>query len=257
MTRSLFLSPLLLVLVPGAGQAQGTVSVPAQRFVGVIRAGGVPLKWGPIRVITGLAPEKVCAEAFPDDRGRFTLNIPARAPDCVRSGPQDDPITFLFVLGGESLGSIQENTVSLARPELLGPTRRHDLVWNPIPGFEPQGNSELVAVRFWGRLFLGNSPAPAGTRIDVLLGGSQTTGPGGAGFQSCGQGETRDERGSYWIDVALSSPCVRELPTSPPISYIFMVNGERLAVRNENIANRAQFTTLGQSHRQDLKTTLP
>ena len=251
---------LAIGLSPGIALAQvvpqGQVSLPAERVTGVLLAGGAPIKGATVYAITSTDSAGMCGDTDADDRGRFTLIIESRAPNCVREHRTDPALNYVFVMAGQNLGSVAEGNASLDDPELLGGTRRLNLSWEPIPGFNPTSDGprpgELVVARYWGQLILANRPAPRGTRIDVALAGSATAARV-ASYARCALGAVVDDRGDYWIDLLLSSPCVRDVQTSPALTFLFMVNGERVGTANEAFAVRSDHRTLGLPHHMNLQ----
>jgi hypothetical protein len=249
---------IAIALLFAASAARAQISVPAERVTGAMLAGGAPLTWGPITAITGQG--RSCGSAYPDDRGRFTIEIPARAPDCVRQRNTDPPLTFVFVLAGETVGIMTETEASLESPEALGRTRRMDLRWTPIPGFDAGGaphGGEILAVRYWGQLKLAGSWAPKGTTIELGRAGTATAGSNGVSYQSCGKGTVEGDAGGYWLDVHVAAGCVRDVITSPPLTFIFIVNGERVGTTQEADATTSVLTSLGRKRFVNLRGVSP
>ncbi|MGD9894184.1 MAG: hypothetical protein AB7R89_33875 [Dehalococcoidia bacterium] len=244
---------LLLVMAADRAVAAQSSSV-GVRYEGRVQIGTRPAPAGtPVIVIAPRSASDftVCGRAAVDNDGRYQLDVPAM-PDCIARTAAERRTLHIFVIHGENTG-FQSNGASLDEPRSLGRTARQDLRGTDIIDFDPAlapADGTMPGVRYYGRLLLGQSPAPAGTSISVRVARGSTA------ATDCGQSTITDSNGFYWLDVPATPDCIARTADERPTPHTFVVDSARVGSES-NGASLDEPRSLGETRRHDLRGAAP
>ncbi|MGQ0702205.1 MAG: hypothetical protein ACT4PM_03615 [Gemmatimonadales bacterium] len=246
---------LLLLSVCGLGYALRASPAFAQaggsgmRYVGVLRIGNRRAPSGTrvtVRAWRGATDTGVCGSGTTAGDGSYSIEVPARAPECVHRTALDGPLLHMFVVNGENVSGTIAVGASLDLPGSLGRTTRYNLratdVWGlegssagdplrafkeflriGLEGWSARDEAVVVGVRYYGILRLGNQRAPVGTTVTVwAIRGRGADVP-------CGSGSVREATGAYWLDVPANAQCVHQSAGDAYLVHVFFVNGENVS----------------------------